>query len=172
LYNAETIENDIAILKLGKPTKKMQAVDRAAIRLPTIPDAVWLTQPYVPMYTAGWGRTTDSNMLDTLSEVALPVVDHETCGQKLAAIGEIVPVGTMCAGFVSGEYDSCQGDSGGGLFYRPAAKGTPRSMEPILAGITSWGIGCGSPGVFGVYTNIWYYRGWMEQIVSGYYRER
>jgi secreted trypsin-like serine protease len=163
------MDNDIAILKLEKPTKKMQAVDRATIRLPTIPDAVWLTQPYVSLYTAGWGRMSDSFMSDSLMEVQLPEVDHETCRLKLAAIGEIVPVGTMCAGFVSGEYDSCQGDSGGGLFYRPAKKGSPRSMEPILTGLVSWGIGCGSADVFGVYTNIWYYRSWMEQAVSAYY---
>ena len=51
----------------------------------------------------------------------------------------------ICAGVYEGGKDSCTLDSGG-----------PLAVEGKLAGIISWGKGCGNAGYPGVYTNVAY----------------
>ena len=64
----------------------------------------------------------------------------------------------LCAG--GGEQDACQGDSGG-----PMTVLTERGTR--LAGIVSAGIGCGSPGIPGIYTNVARYLEWIDGVVYG-----
>ena len=42
--------------------------------------------------------------------------------------------------------------------------GDPNTM--ILAGLVSWGVGCGQAGVPGVYTNIASYTNWIRETIS------
>jgi len=49
----------------------------------------------------------------------------------------------VCAGYVDGGVDSCNSDSGG-----------PLLIGGRLAGIISWGKGCGRRGFPGVYTRV------------------
>ena len=82
----------------------------------------------------GWGRTTQGGTAsDVLRQVDVPLAD---CS---AYPGEITNT-MFCAG-TPGK-DSCQGDSGGGLY-----------ADGLLAGIVSWGEGCAGPKP-GVYTNV------------------
>ena len=51
-----------------------------------------------------------------------------------------------------------QGDGGGPLVCRGSSK------EYILAGVVSWGLGCGERGIPGVYVDVAKYVDWVESI--------
>ena len=71
---------------------------------------------------------------------------------------EFVPSVMICAGEQAGGVDACQGDSGGPLALDsvsgPNGNGNGPGSGAKLAGITSFGHGCGDPGVPGVYTEV------------------
>lgn len=87
----------------------------------------------------GYGATSEGGQTSpVLREVKLPLLTDTEC--LLAYPG--VPVTALCAGYLhDGGKDTCQGDSGGGLF-----------LGNYVIGITSYGEGCGREP--GVYTNV------------------
>ena len=66
----------------------------------------------------------------------------------------------IAAGFSSGEKDTCQGDSGGPFTV------TGPTGEPVLAGIISWGAGCGRINQFGIYSNVAVAYPWIMQMIQ------
>ena len=64
----------------------------------------------------------------------------------------------ICAG--GSDKDACQGDSGGPLVC-PDDQG-----KLYISGIVSWGIGCATEGIPGVYTNVQKYVDWIEEHTS------
>ena len=77
----------------------------------------------------------------------VPLVHKSTCQDAYPeyTIGKTM----LCAGYAGGGIDTCQGDSGGPL----VCKNTQEDRW-YLTGVTSWGIGCGLRGRFGVYANV------------------
>ena len=59
-----------------------------------------------------------------------------------------------------GSRDACIGDSGGPLICLNSAK------EPVLYGITSWGIGCATDGYPGVYAKVSAIIDWIKEITG------
>ncbi|KAH9638094.1 hypothetical protein HF086_014955 [Spodoptera exigua] len=71
----------------------------------------------------------------------------------------------LCAGKLNGGKDACQGDSGGPLQVNiPLPIKTQGNMNYVV-GVTSFGIGCGLPGLPGVYTRVASFADWIESIV-------
>ncbi len=84
------------------------------------------------------------------------MVSDSTCSSAYPS--DLEPESMLCAG-EEGK-DSCSGDSGGPLAC-PHSDGDPK-----LAGVTSFGQGCGEPGFPGVYTDVAYYLDWIQQTVE------
>jgi secreted trypsin-like serine protease len=166
-YDPATMQNDIALLRLGD-AKRDLGQRRQAIKLPTAADVNAYYSPYVAAHVAGWGATERGAASDKLLEVRLPMVPHDVCQAKYDRHGDKLLTGMICAGFVSGEYDSCYGDSGGPLYYRPAARGIARAPEAVLLGVVSWGRDCGSNQLFGVYSSTAVFQDWIRAAIQNY----
>lgn len=85
-------------------------------------------------------------------EVKVPILSLEQC-RKMKYKASRITTNMICAG--KGSQDSCQGDSGGPLLVQDGDK-----VE--IAGIVSWGVGCGRPGYPGVYTRVTNYLNWIR----------
>jgi trypsin len=137
LYNPSTAAWDVAVLKLGAPAAgspiKLAGADERA---------VW--EAGRDAYVTGWGATAeDGAVSDTLRAARVLMIGDPGCAS--AYPGSFQPLVMTCAGLAGGGADSCQGDSGGPLV-APIAGGGYR-----LVGDTSFGEGCGRPGLPGVY---------------------
>ncbi len=76
--------------------------------------------------------------------VAAPVTIFASARCREMLGGAFHTGGALCAGRPEGGVDTCSGDSGGPL----------RDATGLVVGITSWGVGCGRPGLPGIYTRI------------------
>lgn len=166
-YDPATLEHDIALLILNESDVELEAVRRGSIRLPSTQDTHWIARDYLALVAQGWGRTESGGTSQVLREVRVPLVSKDLCASNYAIHGVHLAPGMICAGYFSGGFDSCAGDSGGPLLFRNTPEST-KSIgvgQEVLVGVVSWGIGCGRQDMFGVYTSVAYYRGWMEQAV-------
>lgn len=168
-YDSKTLQNDIAVIQLRPLVDRLPLADRRSIRLPEVTDILWINQPYLALNAVGWGRTETGYASAILQKVRVPAVDNLSCRLSYENAGSNIFSGMMCAGFSSGEYDSCQGDSGSSLFYKPASPSpyyAPRSNESVLVGVVSWGLGCGTAELYGVYTRVVDYKRWVERTIE------
>lgn len=97
-----------------------------------------------------------------LQEVRVPIISNDRCKNMFLSAGrhEYIPDIFMCAGYDAGGHDSCQGDSGGPLQVQQ------EDGHWFLAGIISWGIGCGEPSLPGVCTRITKFKQWILSYIS------
>ncbi|XP_022829990.1 uncharacterized protein LOC111358866 isoform X1 [Spodoptera litura] len=161
LYYAGTLDNDLAILKMDHPVEwtKYPHISPACL-----PDK-YADYSGQRCWTTGWGKDAFGDYgkyQNILKEVDVPILSHGQCQQQLrqTRLGynyELNP-GFTCAGGEEGK-DACKGDGGGPLVCE-------RSGTWQIVGVVSWGIGCGQPGVPGVYVKVAHYLDWISQITG------
>lgn len=107
---------------------------------------------------AGWG-TDNGKKNEVKMEVVVPFVPTNDC----KIVHDTVNDYQICAGGVEGK-DSCDGDSGGPLMYERTYK---NHQYYYAAGVVSFGAQkCGTPGNPAVYTNVFLYLSWINQVLS------
>ncbi|HFQ93197.1 MAG TPA: serine protease, partial [Anaerolineae bacterium] len=141
--------NDIGLIHLAQPATSGQPVPLVTAVNEQLDDP-----PTVARVT-GWGLIPEKGeefFPDKLHEVNVPIVSLSQCR---AAYGSDVNGSVICAGLEEGGADACNGDSGGPLV-------VPDGRNWALAGIVSWGDGCGLPNSYGVYTRVESYADWIK----------
>ncbi len=146
--------HDIALIHLARPATTGQVIDLVTAVNEQLDDAP------TTAHIAGWGLIPERGeefYPDGLHGVDMPIVTQAKCE---AAYGDDVDSTVLCAGLEQGGADSCSGDSGGPLV-------VPNGGDWALAGVVSWGEGCGLPGKYGVYTRVASYDSWIAGYLNG-----
>ncbi|XP_050314742.1 protein masquerade [Anthonomus grandis grandis] len=156
-HNSQTLDNDIALLKLHGQAELKDGVCLVCLPARGVSHAAGKR-----CTVTGYGYMGEAGPIPLrVREAELPIVSDAECIRKVNAVTEkifILPASSFCAGGEEGN-DACQGDGGGPLvcqddgFYE-------------LAGLVSWGFGCGRVDVPGVYVKVSSFIGWINQIIS------
>ncbi|XP_060636572.2 serine protease 27-like [Anolis sagrei] len=166
-YAGSGLSADIALMKLEEPVQFSQTI--MPICLPNSSDSDRFSSG-MTCSTTGWGVFIEGQELvaRTLQETEIQIVDIEECNEKFQnqsspfAVPEnytLIYKDMICAGDPEGKKDSCQGDSGGPLSCK-------LDNTWFLAGITSFGAGCGNPFQPGVYTRTSSFMDWIQDTVA------
>jgi kallikrein len=156
-HNSQTLDNDIALLKLHGQAELKEGVCLVCLPARGVSHAAGKR-----CTVTGYGYMGEAGPIPLrVREAEIPIVSDAECIRKVNAVTEkifILPASSFCAGGEEGN-DACQGDGGGPLvcqddgFYE-------------LAGLVSWGFGCGRVDVPGVYVKVSSFIGWINQIIS------
>lgn len=160
-YKQKSKYNDIALLKL-----ETEVMFNPYIRPACLPTSN--NDDIKHFIATGWGKT--GHLLkpsQILLKVSLELFDYNECKQMYSSyIGRhfqngIVKRIQMCVGSKTDQKDTCPGDSGGPLqIYHKSQY----CMFTVL-GITSFGMICGVKNSPGVYTKVYPYVKWIEDVV-------
>ncbi len=134
---------DIAVLRLSRPLRGVPRVS-----LPTPRDGgIWHAGAALTLF--GWGNRAAGEGQNFPRQLHQGDVVRLTDARCDDLYGRFFNAASqLCAGRDDGSVDACQGDSGGPLIARRPG-GTP-----VLAGIVSYGEGCGQPLFPTVYTKV------------------
>lgn len=156
-HNSQTLDNDIALLKLHGQAELKDGVCLVCLPARGVSHAAGKR-----CTVTGYGYMGEAGPIPLrIREADIPVVSDAECIRKINAVTEkifILPASSFCAGGEAGN-DACQGDGGGPLVCQDDG-----FFE--LAGLVSWGFGCGRIDVPGVYVKVSSFIGWINQIIS------
>ena len=153
-YRPLIVMNDVAIIKFATAFTINQYVQ--PICPPPAQSGEWMSEG-APIHVCGWGALQYLGLgPEQLHCVDTKYVPFAKCSSNDSYGTSILP-GMFCAGeFDEGGKDACQGDSGG-----------PATYNGNVVGVTSWGYGCAFPNYPGVYSDLAFYRDWIERNVDG-----
>uniref|UniRef100_I3NFA4 Transmembrane protease serine 6 n=1 Tax=Ictidomys tridecemlineatus TaxID=43179 RepID=I3NFA4_ICTTR len=152
-HEEDSHDYDVALLQLDHPV-----VRSTTVRPVCLPARSHFFEPGLHCWITGWGALREGGPTsNVLQKVDVQLVPQDLCGE--AYHYQVTPR-MLCAGYRKGQKDACQGDSGGPLVCKEL------SGRWFLAGLVSWGLGCGRPNYFGVYTRITGVIGWIQQALA------
>ncbi|XP_018016395.1 uncharacterized protein LOC108673120 [Hyalella azteca] len=156
------LENDIAILRTDRFVDYSKYPHISPVCLPAS------RQDFSGQVCriTGWGKDgwgSEGDFQSILKETQVPILNSNLCQQILRTTklgtSYSLPAGMVCAGGEENK-DACKGDGGGPLVCRSSGG------EFQLAGVVSWGLGCGQRGIPGVYVDVPYYIDWINSIIG------
>ncbi|KAJ3595784.1 hypothetical protein NHX12_005087 [Muraenolepis orangiensis] len=154
-YSAQTVDNDIALLRLATPAPLSNYIVPACLPPPRMAERVLHVNGTVSVVT-GWGKDSPEagRFSSALNVIKVPLVEHAACQLHMDFN---VSENMLCAGVLGSAVDACEGDSGGPMvtLYRDTW---------FLLGLVSWGEGCGQLNKLGVYTKVSNYHGWIDGV--------
>ena len=154
-FDPNTLDNDLALLRLESGSSQ------PIVSIIEGNDPGGLASAGKLATVIGWGATSEGgDSSQDLLEVSVPIVSNSDANAAYNQLGSVVTENMIAAGVPEGGKDACQGDSGGPFLVKNSAD------EWILAGATSWGIGCARPGLPGLYTKLSNYADWLDQYLS------
>lgn len=150
-FSWSTFKNDVCILKLNDDvSEKINGL------FPCMPPADFDFDAGSVCYVAGWGLTAETASLSpVLKSVDVEIFEDKRCEEMQAHSAKEM----ICAGRFGGGKDACQGDSGGPLICEHHGR-------TIIAGVTSWGIGCARAEHPGEWAKVSNYIDWIEPHLS------
>ena len=111
----------------------------------------------------GWGTLDMQGALPNVLQHALvSTLSPDACKQQYAKDNLTITEAMLCASgrTVKGVTDACQGDSGGPLVCLEGERF-------VIAGVISWGHGCGEANFPGVYARVASGIDWIQSVLSG-----
>lgn len=158
-YSPEGLSNDVALLRLARPTDRARPLEVASST-----DIPWSG---ANLTTVGWGVQDLStyDQPDEIRQVDVPAMSGAECQTALnETSGEF---GTpayhsshLCTGPIgSGGEGPCYGDSGGPLVWETGGR-------KIIVGIVSWGAYCASPETPSVFSKVASASRWIAQTIQ------
>lgn len=148
-YNDQTLENDIALIRLSS---RITSPNARPIAIVTPADvSAGVLNPGVMTWVTGWGITSVNPKVypTRLQKVQLPIITRA----QASTVWSKIPSTDIMAGYLNGNKDACSGDSGGPMVVSIYG-------EYRLAGIVSWG--SSECNTYGAYTNVSLFRSWIS----------
>ena len=110
----------------------------------------------LPCSVSGWGNTAldgdPVNLPIRLQCLDVPIVDDAQCKNSYPGM---ITQRMMCAGYMDGGRDVCNGDSG-----------SPLVCDGEVQGLVSWGRGCANANYPGVYVKLCEFLSWIEDTLA------
>ncbi|XP_045596680.1 transmembrane protease serine 6 [Procambarus clarkii] len=154
-YDPETLEHDLALLKLPWEVMYSKRITSACL-----PGRGVQPPRKIKCVIAGWGKEREAHIFgsDVLNYARVPIVATSSC--RRAYPEHPITNNHICAGYRRGSTDACAGDSGGPLVCED------KQGVWTVHGVTSFGMGCGDSGRYGVYTKVVNYVPWINRIIT------
>jgi trypsin len=150
-YNPQLIDHDydISLLHVASPF-----LLGSKVSIIGLPSSTTRWPPGTSALVSGWGTITENGWSPLyLRSVTVQMISESSC--RAAYAPHSITSRMLCAGVDGGRKDACQGDSGG-----------PLVIDNVLAGIVSWGYGCGDRRYPGVYSSVPALRDYIKKVTG------
>lgn len=152
-FDADSFENDIAMLKMSIPLDLTLSRAGAAQFPPSQGQ-----EPAVGanLTVVGWGATLNggSPVVNIQRKATMFMSDREVCSNVY--FGAVLPAMICAANDINTGAGPCSGDTGGPLV----------DANGYVVGLVSWGYGCAVKGYPSVFTNVAFYPDWMKAVAT------
>jgi len=155
-FSSSSLLNDVAILKLKDLITLSGQAQPACLTYET---SSIFPGTNLNAWIVGWGKEsyTATSGSTILKNAQITVYDSTKCNNVYPSTTKNWDA-QICAGNYTGGVDTCQGDSGGGLFTKYTVNNSSRYFA---SGIVSYGDQCALAGKPGIYTRSSYYIDWI-----------